>query len=247
MNSNESTPQTEIIEEELIDESSGSVVKTVRKIALKKIKAEVPEVVAKRMQWKKFGAAKNSPPGPSSSTTIIGEEVTLKLERNKDFNAETPANKQDRKLTCRICFMNHWTSKCPFKGTLVGAEGDVDEEMTKSIDQQASLTAGSSKYIPPSMRNREFGDMREDSWTIRVTNLSQYAVERDLYTMFNRDGMCTTRVYLARDYDTGECRGYAFVSFATKDEAQRAIDLLNGHGFDNLIIKCEWAKERKAA
>ena len=37
-------------------------------------------------------------------------------------------------------------------------------------------------------------------------------------------------------------QGFAFISYELKDYAQRAIDSLNGYGYDHLILKVEWAK-----
>ncbi len=43
----------------------------------------------------------------------------------------------------------------------------------------------------------------------------------------------------------GESRGFAFVNFTHRDEGQRAINKLNGFGYDNLILKVEWAAPRE--
>ena len=37
-------------------------------------------------------------------------------------------------------------------------------------------------------------------------------------------------------------RGFAFVTFVSKDDAARAMDALQGFGCDHLILKLEWAK-----
>lgn len=40
-----------------------------------------------------------------------------------------------------------------------------------------------------------------------------------------------------RTTPTGESRGFAFINFTHRDDAQRAINKLNGFGYDNLILK----------
>lgn len=50
-----------------------------------------------------------------------------------------------------------------------------------------------------------------------------------------------TRVFILKDKNTGHSKGSAFVSFSTKEEAQKAIKVLNGYGYDNLILKVEWS------
>ena len=37
-------------------------------------------------------------------------------------------------------------------------------------------------------------------------------------------------------------QGFAFVSFASREDAANAIKNLNGFGYDHLILKVEWAK-----
>ncbi len=37
-------------------------------------------------------------------------------------------------------------------------------------------------------------------------------------------------------------QGFAFVHFMNKKDAKKAIDTLNGYGYDHLILKVEWAK-----
>lgn len=40
----------------------------------------------------------------------------------------------------------------------------------------------------------------------------------------------------------GKCKGFAYVHFKSKNDAQTAIDILNGHGYDHLILNVEWSK-----
>lgn len=49
------------------------------------------------------------------------------------------------------------------------------------------------------------------------------------------------RVFLAKDKEKQTSRGFAFVSFIRKEEAQRAMDELQGFGYDHLILRLEWA------
>lgn len=82
---------------------------------------------------------------------------------------------------------------------------------------------------------------RDDSATLRVTNLSEDVTENDIYDLFHRFGQIA-RVYLARDRETGVCKGFAFVSFADRADAERAQQVVNGYGYDNLILRVEFAR-----
>jgi len=80
-----------------------------------------------------------------------------------------------------------------------------------------------------------------DQNTIRVTNISEDTTEADLQELFGRFGRIS-RVYVAKDKETLQSRGFAFVSFTQRDDAAKAMDKLQGYGYDHLILKLEWAR-----
>lgn len=108
---------------------------------------------------------------------------------------------------------------------------------------------GPGKYVPPSMRGgaasadegRESRFAEEETTTLRVTNISEDTTEDDLRALFRPFGP-TQRVYLAKDRETMMSRGFAFISFHNRRDAERAKEKLNGYGYDHLILKIEWAK-----
>ena len=67
------------------------------------------------------------------------------------------------------------------------------------------------------------------------------AEENDLRAIFERYGR-VTRVFLAKDRETGRAKGFAFVSFADRMDAQRACDKLDGYLYEYLVLKVEFAK-----
>jgi translation initiation factor 3 subunit G len=112
---------------------------------------------------------------------------------------------------------------------------------------------GAGRYMAPGRRKGAGEKMssgeamrggRDDSATLRVTNLSEETREADLRDLFSHYGR-VTRVYLALDRDTQQSRGFAFVSFYSKDDAQNAMENLQGYGFDHLILKIDWAEPSK--
>jgi translation initiation factor 3 subunit G len=84
---------------------------------------------------------------------------------------------------------------------------------------------------------------RRDENSLRVTNLSEDVTEADLQELFRPFGP-VTRVFLAVDRATGENRGFAFVNYVHREDAERAIRNLNGYGYDNLILRVEYAAPR---
>jgi translation initiation factor 3 subunit G len=105
------------------------------------------------------------------------------------------------------------------------------------------------KYVPPSMRSGtgrsemgRTGSSREELPTLRVTNISGDTQENDLRELFGVFGR-VARVFVGRDRDTGAGKGFAFVSFEDKAVAQRAMEKVNGKGYDNLILSVQWSRE----
>jgi len=83
---------------------------------------------------------------------------------------------------------------------------------------------------------------RDDLPTLRVTNISEDTGESDLRELFSNFGH-VVRVYVGRDRETGVGKGFAFVSFDDKADAQRAMEKVHGRGYDNLILNVQWSRE----
>lgn len=105
--------------------------------------------------------------------------------------------------------------------------------------------------MPPSMRAgargagesmRRPGGPRSDLPTLRVSNLSQDADDADVRDLFSRFGR-VERVFIGRDHETRIGKGFAFVTFEDREEADIARQRVDGLGYDNLILKCNWSGE----
>jgi translation initiation factor 3 subunit G len=180
---------------------------------------------------------------------------------------------KDKKVKCRICNGEHFTARCPFKDTMapVGEEtADVAAGPADAVEGPGGLGSGKSSYVPPHMRNGAAagaGDRmgggkyeRDDLATLRVTNVScrstriyrthiltldqvsEMAEEQELRDMFERFGR-VTRVFLAKDRETGLAKGFAFISFQERTDAAKACEKMDGYGFKHLILRVEFAKK----
>jgi len=122
--------------------------------------------------------------------------------------------------------------------------------------EMASLQkpGGPAKYVPPSIARAvangkggkgdgKGGKGGDEEASLRITNLSEDVKEGDLQDLFSQFGRLQ-RVYLAKDMTTLLSKGFAFITYYTRGDAQKAIDKLNGHGYDNLIIGVQWAKPK---
>jgi RNA recognition motif-containing protein len=70
-----------------------------------------------------------------------------------------------------------------------------------------------------------------------VGNLSFQATEEDLRELFQQAGTVES-VRIVTDQFTGRPRGFGFVEMSTKEEASKAIEMLNGRLFRdrNLVV-----------
>ncbi|CAZ79622.1 unnamed protein product [Tuber melanosporum] len=242
---------------------NGKKVKTTRKIRTTIVKEHVNPRVAERKEWAKFGAEKGHSRGPDLSTTSVGENIIFRPSTNwkstsKEDNTEENKLKdqlKDKKVACRICRGDHFTARCPFKDTLPpldDAAAPAAEESPAADGPGAIGGSGGGSYVAPHLRGKKgagesmsgtggsYKD-RDDLATLRVTNVSEFAEESDLREMFERFGR-VTRVFLAKDRDTGRAKGFAFISYVDRSDAAKACERMDGFGYGHLILRVEFAK-----
>uniref|UniRef100_A0A1J3CIB6 Eukaryotic translation initiation factor 3 subunit G n=1 Tax=Noccaea caerulescens TaxID=107243 RepID=A0A1J3CIB6_NOCCA len=249
-----------VIEYRFNDE--GNKVKVTTRYRIRKLaSARLSKHAKERRNWPKFGDAANEEAG-SHLTMVSTEEILMERPRapgTKADEAKTAAdglskvNAGAMLMVCRTCHKkgDHWTSKCPYKDLAIPTEVFIDKPAAGETSTVSAATGtGKAAYVPPSMRPgadraSSGSDMRRrnDENSVRVTNLSEDTREPDLMELFHPFGS-VTRVYVAIDQKTGVSRGFGFVNFVSREDAQRAINKLNGYGYDNLILRVEWATPR---
>ncbi|KAK9282770.1 hypothetical protein L1049_011905 [Liquidambar formosana] len=227
----------------------------VRKLASSQLSKRAVE----RRSWPKFGDAVHEDVG-ARLTMVSTEEILLERPRAPGTKAEESKVAGDSLaqlgkggavlMVCRTCGKkgDHWTSRCPYKDLAQPTETFVDKP---PASEAAPGAGGATKgaYVPPSLRpgaERPGGSemrRRNEENSVRVTNLSEDTREPDLLELFRTFGP-VSRVYVAIDQKTGMSRGFGFVNFVNKEDAERAINKLNGYGYDNLILRVEWATPR---
>ena len=77
-----------------------------------------------------------------------------------------------------------------------------------------------------------------------VGNLSFNTTENDLQDAFAAHGT-VTEANLMMDRATGRPRGFGFITMGTPEEAQKAIDALNGSTLDGRALTVNEAKPRE--
>jgi len=231
---------------------NGQSVKIVKRVRAYKTKVKINKRVEERKKWRKFGECAGAPRGPEPGITSVGDEVFLDLF-SADDSSEGKVKKHDvvnLGIICRKCGKTgeHWTHQCPYFKT--GGPTLVDD-VPRRPEGATATTDANGKYVPPSMRkggptgeSDRGGERgrRDESATIRVTNLSEDTKESDLSDLFRTFGPIS-RIYLAKDKITGLSKGFAFINFMYREDAGKAIERLSGKfGYDHLILHLEWAK-----
>jgi len=242
-------------------DENGTKIQVVRKVRETKVIARVHKDVEARRGWKKFGKCANLPPGPEPNVTYTSHEnVNLQL-KSKKREEEAPDDDDplaklksagESIVLCKHCGgRGHWSLKCPKRSEIAVTQksrpNEEPETKTKPYEEP------SGKYVPVHMRTKPGaaggggpGAPRADESAnqIRVTNIPEATTENDLRDLFRPFGN-TSRIYLAIDKSTNQSRGFAFITYTNRQDAQKAIDRLNGYGYGNLILHVEWAKPRE--
>mmetsp|Transcript_3177 Transcript_3177/g.4701 ORF Transcript_3177/g.4701 Transcript_3177/m.4701 type:complete len:324 (-) Transcript_3177:82-1053(-) len=229
---------------------AGKLIKTVTKVRVNYVKVREAKAVAERRTWKKFGQAALD---EDTSNVTIHSRDDVYME---DPNADTDLQDEDPEKA--LGNLNAFWQKQ--KQRHLERKYDVDQDADADPNQLAPAAGGGGwtqvgsssggsggKYVPPSQRGGAVGtamktqERTDDLNTIRVTNISENTTEADLQDLFQPFGRIS-RVYLAKDKETMISRGFAFVSFVHKEDAARAMEKLQGFGYDHLILKLEWAR-----
>jgi translation initiation factor 3 subunit G len=261
-------------------EENGTIYKTTKTYRNQKLK--VLPIVAERKKWKKFGNAASDPPGINTATTKVDDEITMQFISNKEDDKQDEeklikdAVSTLRKVQCRLCKGEHWTTKCPYKDNLQPIMDPSNEKPNENVTSTTNNStsqgqnapsgptgeSSTGKWVSVSARRPGAGtaypgdrpgrggayagrgsDMRkQDEATVRVTNLPEETQEQDLRDLFTPFGT-VNRVFLAKDKTNNTSKGFAFITFNEKKDAQKAIECVSGFGYDHLILKVEWANK----
>jgi translation initiation factor 3 subunit G len=230
---------------------ASQLIKTTTKVKVNTVQIREAKAVEERRKWKKFGdAVKDDTAAPAQRSTIISKD-DIYME---DPNADTDLQDEDPTAQLGNNLSEFWAKQrrreLNRKYEIDGddAEGGDGGGWTHVGAGGGTASGTTAKYIPPSQRAAMASGgvvkperRTDDLNTIRVTNISENTSEADLQELFKPFGRIS-RVYLAKDKETLQSRGFAFVSFVNKDDAARAMDELQGHGYDHLILKLEWAR-----
>eukprot|EP00929_Paragymnodinium_shiwhaense_P006928 TRINITY_DN110886_c0_g1_i1.p1 TRINITY_DN110886_c0_g1~~TRINITY_DN110886_c0_g1_i1.p1 ORF type:complete len:296 (-),score=99.57 TRINITY_DN110886_c0_g1_i1:121-1008(-) len=245
-------------------EKNGQTYKITKKMRVTVTHKRVSQAAAERKNLAKFGKAASNPPETEARlSTRMPDDQVIPLELTKKPHAAMIMGKDDVEDKFHEESMTICENLFKERKTWAAANKDRTEDKTAVADEKkdptpaetaatASAAGGPARYLPPSLRNEKGGGGKAggkgdfnagQEASLRVTNLSEDVKEGDLQDLFGQCGRLQ-RVYLAKDMTTFQSKGFAFITYYNREDAQRAIDKLNGHGYDNLILQVNWAKPR---
>jgi translation initiation factor 3 subunit G len=241
-----------------------NLLKTITKIKVNNVQVREHVDVEKRRKWKKFGQAVIDEREGNTNVTIQSQD-DIYLE---DPHADTDLKDEDVTKTIAGNLNEFWAKQ---QKRQLERQYDVEAPGTSQNETDAAdgwqkvgdkAPSSGMTYVPPGARGGgirvggsgtgglaamadRVGDKpmesNRDQTTIRVTNISEETTELELQALFEPFGRIS-RVYLAKDKTTLQSRGFAFVSFIHRESSEKAMEKLQGYGYDHLILKLEWAK-----
>jgi len=254
-------------------EKDGKTFKRTRRIRTTMITSYTNQKIVERKDMKKFGKpAANDPAAEKHLIVRSEEDIPIELSKKMAVNVNVKDEAEEKFYEESLAIAEgmdkikkSWTDVNRTKqverdgtGTGAPAEPEAPSELRQALaaagaaSGAAPLAGGPRAYVPPSLRGKDgagtdgkgkgkgFDQQQQES--LRVTNLSEDVKEGDLQDLFSSVGRLQ-RVHLAKD-ENGFSRGFAFVSYYSREDSLRAIKKLHGYGYDNLILQVQFAKPR---
>lgn len=243
----------------------GYLSKTTSIIKVEKVTRTVSRAVAARKNWKKFGECYGREPGLERGITSISmdeinvewitnnedeseeeEEINYAKKARQDIQSHLKMLRFKKRLEEKKLGVDNWAQMM----SLQASANTPNAPPAPGVRQAEPSSGTGGKYVPPSKRGGTSGTAgesmysRDDSATVRISNVSRSTQEADLEELCKRFGPIR-RIFLSRDRETGESKGFAFVAFVNVQDAARCIEKLDGYGYDHLILSVEWSKPRE--
>jgi len=232
---------------------------------LKVVKRQSKRATGRKARMTKFGNAKDTE--DDSNVTIVSD-YEVKILGPEEWEADDRASQSNLSSSfAKFREKQKWRAlqrKYGMEGGGGGGSGGKDDEGGYEAPKGGGLFGKiGTKYVPPGQRGEapgggaagsrgrfatlKFGDggggrsTMDRGASLCVSNVSEDTTEADMQTLFERFGRIV-RIHVVRDHETGRSRGFAFVVFSRREDAERAMEALHGYGYDHMILNIEWAK-----
>ncbi|KAL8449834.1 hypothetical protein Emed_002797 [Eimeria media] len=221
-----------------LQNSKGETVKVVKRVRVTKVVHRVNRAVLERSNIPFFGIEADETSTAKAFTVRSVEEVPLEVSKETLLRAKFRDDDDDEDI--QFADLNPAKTSRDLRQKFLSLQNDEDPIDGGEFDALGSKLGGMGKGLARlrGSANDSLKDLesrRREEATIRVTNLSEDVKEEDLTELFGTIGKLE-RVFLAKHKDKKASKGFAFITYATRDMAAQAIRKLNRHGYDNLLL-----------
>ena len=123
--------------------------------------------------------------------------------------------------------------------------------MRNKSKNEKSASQGKQKntYVAPARKRESNGDKQTKSKTsIHVSNFAEDVTKEDLKQLVTQGGKIRLQKYYftnKTDPETGNVKAFAFIHYYDEKDAVRLQQALDGYPFHNMILKVDWATNKK--
>lgn len=211
--------------------------------------------ITERKNWAKFGACAGNATGPEpgitwQSSDDVYIEWTIKYHDHGDSADKDAKDEWDdvdfkqlaaRQVQAQLRSERFHQRLQQRKSNVNPSSSSIFHTPHRTITTQPTA-ATKGKYVPPFKRRGDTSVTtvykKELVPEVKITNLSLNATHADV------EELCTVfgpvkRVVFSRDKRTGAHRGIVYVTFEAQAHADKCIKMLDGHGYDHLILAVE--------
>eukprot|EP01001_Neometanema_parovale_P008436 NODE_4714_length_1027_cov_22.165929_g4510_i0.p1 GENE.NODE_4714_length_1027_cov_22.165929_g4510_i0~~NODE_4714_length_1027_cov_22.165929_g4510_i0.p1 ORF type:complete len:274 (-),score=76.71 NODE_4714_length_1027_cov_22.165929_g4510_i0:158-979(-) len=222
----------------------GKKIKVTKKVrVVKKVVRVNTRAVERLKKWKKFGKATANDP---SITVVERDPAVFSISGKNKTLAEKGIDREiEKMIRASQAKEKGMEASDAFKPSSLRPGGRSRFADAGPAAKPAAVDPNT--YKPPSKRGgvdaggSRMGARDDGTYTVRVSNLSEDIKEQDLRDLFGTYGRLQ-RVFLAKDRETNESKGFAFVNFFDRADAEKAIEKVSGFGYGHLILQVEWAR-----
>ena len=225
--------------------NDGILIRSSSQYKVVSVKVKMTEGVFRRRNIKKFGRAIND---NKYAGVTFGDPINLNLEDTGYFeqnkNARDKIDQYKRRITSNDIIKKDRKAYVPRHLRSGDDNNSLVAVGNNNTNENSVQKPTSNKYVHPGAKNRYSNRNQEvdplSIKTLMVSNISTDIDETHLEELFGYYGKIR-KIHIAKDRKTDVSRGFAFVEFYSRQDAEYALDGLNGHRLGYLIMSIKWA------
>ncbi|KAG8346867.1 putative RNA-binding protein [Trypanosoma vivax] len=193
---------------EIVTDKDGRRYEVTKKIC-KYQKERAATAVDVRAKWKRFDLETNG----SDTQDLVSREPPIVLELGNVDPVERMARDEVMRLMSEVERMRITVADPALARHIKEAEEQASGQGEQG--KEATWAEAHSKTLAPAKDETER--------RLRISNISDDITTMELQNIFNTDEYRTEHIFLSKDRNTQNNRGYAFITFQTPEQAERCL------------------------